>query len=421
MALYAFDGTWNEDDEDDIKDTNVVKFSDAYDGKVELIAGVGTRFGLMGRFFGGVFGAGGKTRIHEMHDHLVRNWKAGDHVIDIIGFSRGAALAVHFTNVLKATGIDGTGGTATAPPIRFLGIWELVSSFGIPINFVIKFQEIDIGYTLSVPDNVERCFHALALDERRQIFQVTRLDPKNTRSKIEEQWFRGVHTDVGGGQNNWELSNIALNWMFQNASNVNVPLKKSEVAKHWKENKLAPIKKDFDPIKNPRRIVRKGDVYHPSAKGEILQVGQTEKFTVRSKEQYSWSGYRMVEDGYYTFSVDPKDTWKDASLECDANGWKTEELPWYKEEFVELFEGRRRCPKANWFELIGSLGNDDDHYFRIGLGGRGYTFQAPEDGELYAFANDLRSKYGNNTGEVVVTVTRVDGPGSSSLKTCLQA
>ena len=30
MALYAFDGTWNLDEADDIQDTNVVRFKELY-------------------------------------------------------------------------------------------------------------------------------------------------------------------------------------------------------------------------------------------------------------------------------------------------------------------------------------------------------------------------------------------------------
>ena len=52
MALYAFDGTWNEDEEEASQDTNVRKFADAYHGnggRVSYIEGVGTRFGSVGR------------------------------------------------------------------------------------------------------------------------------------------------------------------------------------------------------------------------------------------------------------------------------------------------------------------------------------------------------------------------------------
>ena len=173
MALYAFDGTWSEDEADPAEDTNVVKFKVAYGGRKEFIEGVGTRFGALGRFFGGVFGAGGKTRIEEMYEKLVANWQNDDHDIDIIGFSRGAALAVHFSNVVDKVGIEVNGEVVANPPVRFLGIWDVVGSFGIPINFVLKFQETDIGYDLVAPDSVEHCFHAMSLNERRQTFRVT--------------------------------------------------------------------------------------------------------------------------------------------------------------------------------------------------------------------------------------------------------
>ena len=61
MALYAFDGTCNEDDANEVadisEDTNISNFCEAYTGTVEYLAGVGTRYGVLGRFFGGVFGA----------------------------------------------------------------------------------------------------------------------------------------------------------------------------------------------------------------------------------------------------------------------------------------------------------------------------------------------------------------------------
>ncbi len=109
MALYAFDGTWSEDEQNDIGETNVRKFLQAYNGANfddNYIEGVGTRFGMVGRVFGGVFGIGGRTRIEEMYDKLIEGWKGGDKDIDIIGFSRGAALAVHFANLIAEHGVQ---------------------------------------------------------------------------------------------------------------------------------------------------------------------------------------------------------------------------------------------------------------------------------------------------------------------------
>ena len=421
MALYAFDGTWNEDEADPAEDTNVVKFKEAYGGRKEFIEGVGTRFGAVGRIFGGLFGAGGKTRIEEMYEKLVANWQNGDHDIDIIGFSRGAALAVHFSNVIDKVGIEVSGEVIANPPVRFLGVWDVVASFGIPINFVLKFQETNIGYDLVVPDSVERCLHAMSLDERRQSFRVTRLDKTNTRDDIEELWFRGVHSDVGGGNKNTGLSNITLQWMMEGAKEHGLPIEQASINDYASVNPTAPLGENFDPIKNPKRMVFANDRFHSTARGTVLAVEESATFTVRAKEQYSWSGLRLEAGGHYAFVIPEDEEWRDKSIVCGPEGWKTEELPWYKEEIVEFLEWRRRCPKADWFELIGTVGDDEEHFFRIGRGGEDATYQAPEDGELFAFANDLRTMYGNNHGEIKVHVKRLSGPGDRRLKTCSEA
>ena len=79
MALYAFDGTFNEDDDNETvdvsTDSNVRNFFEAYIGPKKYISGVGTRFGVLGKVFGGIFGAGGQTRIEEMYDVLLANWQ----------------------------------------------------------------------------------------------------------------------------------------------------------------------------------------------------------------------------------------------------------------------------------------------------------------------------------------------------------
>ena len=104
MALYAFDGTWNKDLSGEEKSTNVLCFRDAYREKWEYWAGVGTRLGHLGLLAGGITGAGGRTRINEALARLNGNLAAGDNVIDVVGFSRGAALALHFANQVRQFG-----------------------------------------------------------------------------------------------------------------------------------------------------------------------------------------------------------------------------------------------------------------------------------------------------------------------------
>jgi hypothetical protein len=45
-------------------------------------------------------------------------------------------------------------------------------------------------------------------------------------------WFRGVHSDVGGGNRNAGLSSIPLDWMFSAAHRAGVRLKTWKVAEN---------------------------------------------------------------------------------------------------------------------------------------------------------------------------------------------
>ena len=419
MALYAFDGTWNEGEAELEFDTNVKKFVEAYRGNgktAEYIEGVGTRFGAVGRALGGVFGLGGRTRIEEMYEKLEANWNGGDQEIDIIGFSRGAALAVHFANVIDSEGIPGA--NRNDVQVRFLGLWDVVGSFGIPINFVLKFQETDLGYDLQTPDSVLSCFHAMALNERRQAFNVTRQDRGNARHNVEELWFRGVHSDVGGGNGNTALSNISLQWMMENAIEKGLPLQPGDIDVHRETDNRVPLSENFDPIENDKRVTYATDRYHPTARGVKLEVGESASFTVLAEEQYSWTGVRVDAGEFYAFEIAADQEWKDGDIKCGPDGWESERLPWYKEEIVELLEWRRRCPQANWFELVGSIGDNEENFFRIGKGGRDATYRCVASGELFAFPNDLRTMYGNNHGAIKVTLTRMAEAGGRSLKGC---
>lgn len=266
IALYAFDGTGNKDNPGDDKDSNVLKFYAAYEagytgpGKCLYISGVGTRWGLIGKFVGSLFGAGGKKRIKEDMKVLEKNFKRGDTMIDVVGFSRGSALALEFANQVRAEGV----GRIKTPAIRFLGIWDTVASFGLPGN------NINLGYHLTVPYNVETCCHAMALDERRSSFPLTRV-VQNAYSdrrerNIREVWFRGYHSDIGGGNSNQGLSSIALSWMFQRAIDCKVIIPDAHLKKHARLRKpQAQCKKPgMDLIANEKRSIMGSDIVHES-------------------------------------------------------------------------------------------------------------------------------------------------------------
>lgn len=205
MAAHFFDGTWNQrrDAGEYGLNTNVVKLFDVWKGSKYMYNGPGTRHGLIGRIFGGAFGAGVKVRVAEAIANVEKDRANGDFTIDAFGFSRGGAAAVQFAFECHKRGWD----------VRFLGLWDVVASFGIPIDIgPLNFNKWNIGYTMRLFDNVEYCFHALAKDEQRAAFKPTRL------IRAKERIFRGVHTDVGGGGGNELLSNITLQIMAQEAA-----------------------------------------------------------------------------------------------------------------------------------------------------------------------------------------------------------
>ncbi|MDH5479537.1 MAG: DUF2235 domain-containing protein [Nitrosomonas sp.] len=264
MAIYAFDGTGNKDNPDDDKDTNVLKFFNAYKEAYPnqdnfYIRGVGTG-NWLSKFFGSIFGMGGHRRVDKAIETLKNNFNKGDERIDIVGFSRGAALALEFANEIHDLEIKGQ----QSPTINFIGLWDTVASFGIPGN------DINLGYTLTIPENTRRCFHAIALDERRKTFPLTHLiqDKFTGRASmdISEVWFRGFHSDIGGGNENEALSSIPLVWMFKRAldAGINIPATHLEIHKNL-SNKDAPCNKPrMDKLANRKRTIQKDDIVHGS-------------------------------------------------------------------------------------------------------------------------------------------------------------
>ena len=84
---------------------------------------------------------------------------------------------------------------------------------------------LNIGHHLTLPkSNLKYCFHALAIDERRLSFLPTRLPGAC------EVWFRGVHSDIGGGNGNRGLNDISLNWMISKAKAAGLPITDADIA-----------------------------------------------------------------------------------------------------------------------------------------------------------------------------------------------
>lgn len=120
--------------------------------------------------------------------------------------------------------------------IKFVGVWDTVSALGFPEDFSYIWQ--GIGWVLDetaekianiIPyfahhfydyelnNSIENAYHALSIDDERQTFHPLVWDETHFNGHVEQVWFAGVHSNVGGGYPRTGLSDIALLWMLSKA------------------------------------------------------------------------------------------------------------------------------------------------------------------------------------------------------------
>jgi uncharacterized protein (DUF2235 family) len=261
--ILCCDGTWNRADQqsDGVPcPTNVVKLGYRLakrDGDIAQVIhydhGVGTGNSL-DRLTGGAFGHGLEANIHGAYRFLVANYEKDDQIF-LFGFSRGAFTARSIAGMVRNCGIlkresvrhyaeaialyqdrsrhpDHDDSVAfrgrhsecgeETVRIRFIGVWDTVGALGIPVRGLRgatrgkhQFHDTELS------GSVDHAFHALAIDEQRGPFTPTLWyeKPKGDQT-MKQVWFAGVHSDVGGGYPEPGLSDIALQWMLDQASQV---------------------------------------------------------------------------------------------------------------------------------------------------------------------------------------------------------
>jgi len=75
--------------------------------------------------------------------------------------------------------------------------------------------------------HVRFAYQALAIDEQRGLFEPTlwKQQPDATGQTLQQVWFAGVHSDVGGGYPDPSLAEIPLLWMTQRARECGLAFK----------------------------------------------------------------------------------------------------------------------------------------------------------------------------------------------------
>ena len=242
--------------------------------------GVGTESFKPVRIMGGAFGWGLSGHVRELYAALVRSYNPGDRIY-LFGFSRGAFTARTLGGFITSCGIlDGrkcktdaalrkavenaynvyrsgymTGfnrrirrtvwrvpahESPSAPrfkaqlarfreehaphegKIEFIGVWDTVDAVGLPFDhlagfinyFIYPFKFGDRSFSLQV----KRGCHAIAIDDERHTFHPMMWnETAETRARISQVWFAGVHSNVGGGYPKQGMSLVSLDWMMDQA------------------------------------------------------------------------------------------------------------------------------------------------------------------------------------------------------------
>lgn len=122
------------------------------------------------------------------------------------------------------------------PNIRFLGVWDTVDAYGMPVD-ELKLAIDEWVWPMSFADRdpsnkLLTIRHALSLDDERPTFrpvlwnEVVKDHPDDREARalgsntIQQVWFAGVHANVGGGYPDDGLAHTSLKWMMDEAHAV---------------------------------------------------------------------------------------------------------------------------------------------------------------------------------------------------------
>jgi len=257
------DGTCNESDDSYVTNVNklyqMVKRHDK-----EQVAfydkGVGTN---AFKITGAAFGVGISTNIQECYDFIVDNYEP-DARIFLFGFSRGAFTVRSLGGMISKVGIlkrsfrnrtdevfdiykrkknnnnakvfrqtycwpinDNMGHTSD---IHFIGVWDTVCALGFPLSKVRSLNPFSHRWhgfhDHKLSAHVKYGYQALSIDDQRKVFKPVIWDEtkKIEGQTIEQVWFAGVHSNIGGGYRRSGLSDITLDWMKKKAVKAKLKL-----------------------------------------------------------------------------------------------------------------------------------------------------------------------------------------------------
>jgi len=205
-------------------------------------------------------GRGINRQIRRTYGWLASHYRPGDRIF-LFGYSRGAYAVRSLAGIMDQVGLLQTGhaternvmlawryyqnGSGAPGRARFaerfchasaevemIGVFDTVKALGVRLPLLWTFSEPQHEFHNHALSRVVRHgFHALALDETRSAFAPVLWDTgagDGWQGRIEQMWFRGAHSDIGGQLGGWEaarpLANIPLVWMCERAERFGLTL-----------------------------------------------------------------------------------------------------------------------------------------------------------------------------------------------------
>nr|WP_239113357.1 DUF2235 domain-containing protein [Shimia biformata] len=256
-----------------------------------------------------MMGRGINRQIRRAYGFLASRYRPGDRIF-LIGYSRGAfavrslAGAIDQVGLLKAShaternvrqlyrhyeGAPDSDAARVfarafchdAVEIEMVGVFDTVKALGLRLPLLWRLtEERHRFHNHNLGPSIRHGFHALALDETREVFEpVLWSCPDDWSGRAEQVWFRGTHGDIGGQLGGFDaarpLANIPLVWMLDRAEGCELPLPDGWRAR-FVTNVDAPSVGTWQAwakmflIRRPRVILRdRSESIHPTARDHV--------------------------------------------------------------------------------------------------------------------------------------------------------
>jgi uncharacterized protein (DUF2235 family) len=257
--IILLDGTW-QTDMGVQPPTNVVRLRDLilpknnagepeFTQHIYYDSGVGTGGSTTRRSWAGATGHGLEDIVRGAYRQICHRYQPGMEIY-VFGFSRGAFSARSLVGYINASGLLKAEHCSASqekkawefyrkprryripaekltmnelcwpetPRIKCLGVFDTVGARGIPLSMMRRRNAERYGFhDTTLSSIVDHAFHALALDEKRRHYVATLWSNAfhHNNKGIEQVWFPGCHSDVGGGVSAEGLSSLSLYWMIR--------------------------------------------------------------------------------------------------------------------------------------------------------------------------------------------------------------